>query len=53
MDRGNAMQGFLISIIFTPLILLLIRFSVKKLKNSKRPYIVGSTCINSVDMPGK
>lgn len=32
MDRGNAVLGFLISIVFTPVILLLLRFSVKKLK---------------------
>jgi len=34
MDRGNAILGFLISIVFTPIVFLLLRFSVKKLKKS-------------------
>jgi hypothetical protein len=34
MDRGNAMLGFLISIVFTPVVLLFIRFGVRKLKKS-------------------
>jgi hypothetical protein len=36
MDRGDAIMGFLISIVFTPVVLLLLRFSVKKLKRSQK-----------------
>jgi len=36
MDRGNAMLGFMISIVFTPVIFMLFRYSVNKLKRSSK-----------------
>ena len=35
MDRGDAILGFLISIVFTPVVLLLLRFSLKKIKKEE------------------
>ena len=33
MDRGDAMKGFLVSVVLTPVVVLLLRFVIKKFRN--------------------
>jgi hypothetical protein len=34
MDRGDALRGFLVSVVLTPVVLLLLRFGIKKYRNA-------------------